>query len=561
MQPKRRRKKKHFEFGTYDIECDSHGRLLDVGVFYKGDFKIFPDWKSFYEFLVSEKPVLYAHNGGRFDSVGFATWLYRNEIKFTAALKLGRIINLQIGRASLRDSVCLLQASLEQLAQTFEIEGKIQHNYIERMQDLKSENPELYYEYLRRDCELLHDVLTRFDFELKEICDYGNLKVTIGSIAMAIYRKRFKPFEIYLPNPTEKRISRYALRGGRCEIYRSGYIRNVNIFDVNSLYPSMMMMHQFPFRGGVRTSEIVRDGEGKISCGFYRVKFRQMKGRLPILLDDDKRYIFKGEAWATHFELNYLESLGGIIEQVKEGYHYEFTDFIFKSFVKEIYELRRSATDDARKTAYKYLLNNLYGKFSQKDEYEVLRVMTLGDARALLEQGETVIPIIEESDIGLYSVMEKARFNVAFPAISALITAAGRVFLTSVMERYFENLIYCDTDSIHLKDILLESELIDSSSLGKFKPEFIGVSCWYFGKKQYVIEGFKTVQKGIPQSAIPSDFVDSMRTGEAEIAYHSPTLFKTAMRESIENPSQFAKRYKRVIRQRPIRYRNPFLEV
>jgi hypothetical protein len=129
------------------------------------------------------------------------------------------------------------------------------------------------------------------------------------------------------------------------------------------------------------------------------------------------------------------------------------------------------------------------------------------------------------------------------------------------MERYFENLIYCDTDSIHLKDILLESELIDSSSLGKFKPEFIGVNCWYFGKKQYVIEGLKIVQKGIPQNAIPSDFVDSMRTGEAEIAYHSPTLFKTAMKESIENPNQFAKRYKRVIRQRPIRYQNPFLEV
>jgi hypothetical protein len=557
-----KRSKKPFIFGTYDIETDSKGRLLDIGVYYKNEFKVFSSWHEFFDYLLQEKPILYAHNGGRFDVVSFALWLYRNNIKFSASFVNGAIVNLKIGsKISLRDSYRLMRSSLEELTKAFGFEeGKIKHEFIDRMEEFKKKDPKLYYEYLKRDCVLLYEILLRFDAELKQICDYGNLKSTIGAISVEIYKKAFQPFRIYYPNATERRISRFALHGGRCEVYKTGYIEGVNVYDTNSLYPSIMFENKFPFRGGVRVSEIIRDKEGKVACGFYRVRFRQLKGRLPILINDHKQYAFEGWAWATHFELNYLESLGGVIDEVSDGYHYEFTDYIFRDFVDKIFGMRLSSKEQIKREVYKYVLNNLPGKFAQKEEYETLKIMTLEEARNLLEQNKKVFPLVEGEELGVYSVMEKSNCNFrTFPAIFAFITAAGRCFLTGIMEKYFDNVIYCDTDSIHLEKAELEQDLVDPLALGKFKLQHYNVDIWYFGKKQYVIPNIKVVQKGIPKKAIPSNFLDQMlEIGKVDVIYYLPSLFKTAIRQDIENPNAFIQRYKRIIRQPAVFYMNPF---
>lgn len=201
----------------------------------------------------------------------------------------------------------------------------------------------------------------------------------------------------------------------------------------------------------------------------------------------------------------------------------------------------------------------------QRDEIEVMKVLSLSKAREMLNDGKEIMPYLEDSEKGLYIYKEENRFsksNVSFPAIGAMVTAAGRVYLTSVLERYFENAIYCDTDSIHLHNVVLDESYLSNDEIGKFKTEYENVSGYYFGKKQYsIIKNGKilTKQKGIPLKFIPSDYIDKMYNGESvAIEYYSPTKFKTAIRDEIENPNQFLKRIRTVAPQNPIKYSNPF---
>lgn len=553
------------DFAVFDIETDSKGNMLDIGFLFCDQFFTFQNWNDFYEFIKKEKIKIYGHNAGNFDSVSFAIWLFKNNINFKVSLQQSRIINLQFGKVSIRDSFCLLQSSLDNLAKTFGIDSKIKHDFISNMENLKKENSNLYYDYLKRDCEILFEVLQRFDFELKNIYEKSELKLTIGSTALNIYRKKFQTRKIFFPSKIEKDVTRKSVRGGRVEIYKTGKFDNVNIYDVNSLYPAMMLKFKYPIRSSVRVSELIFEN-GIVGTGIYKVEFKQLKNRLPILINEEKQYCFSGIAWTTHHELNYLlNECGGVITKVLEGYYYPYCDYIFSDFVETFYNLRKNTDDQARKNIYKYLLNNLFGKFLQRDEIEVMKVLSLSKAREMLNDGKEIMPYLEDSEKGLYIYKEENRFsksNVSFPAIGSMVTAAGRVYLTSVLERYFENAIYCDTDSIHLHNIVLDESYLSSDEIGKFKTEYENVTGYYFGKKQYsIIKNGKilTKQKGIPLKFIPSDYIDKMYKGESvEIEYYSPTKFKTAIRDEIENPNQFLKRIRTVAPQNPIKYSNPF---
>jgi hypothetical protein len=255
----------------------------------------------------------------------------------------------------------------------------------------------------------------------------------------------------------------------------------------------------------------------------------------------ENEYDFEGFGAYTHTELNEIERLGGKVT-CGAGYYYSETAPIFDDFVNYFYEKKFEATkmsDSARMIFFKWVLNNLYGKFGQRDTVESLQVLTREQSTEALERGAELNEFYRiDSDSAFYDVKSEKKCYTAFPAIACMITASARIVLNRILESC-KNPLYCDTDSIHCQDDLPAKLLGDD--LGKLKVEFLNSFARYGGKKSYEISANKFRQKGIPASAVNAEFFDKLfSNGFVDAEFKRPLLLKSAIRKFGEqSPSMF----------------------
>lgn len=561
---KRKRSGKIF---TLDIETDSNGELVDIG-FYDGErIKYFQDWGKFVDHLdeLSDYSLIYAHNGGGFDYVNMLAYLFRNGVKFEAMLKQSKIFCfwlLDKPHIRFNDSYNIFVSPLDKVAKSFSEIEKIEideSNYSD-MRSFKQRERDLYYRYLERDCVALYQAIIKFKSLVNEIYDIGDLPLSIGGISMRLFIKKFLSEKIITPSLTEKNFTFKAYVGGRCEYLgfgqrdESGYYHNVNGYDFNSHYPAQMIALDFPIRRGVYVSDFVRGRKGKILSGVYTAKFDQRNGRIPLLQTVDGEYDFCGYGVYTHLELNEIERLGGKIE-CSGGYYYSETAPIFEDFVKYFYEKKAEAVsnnDTARTIVYKWILNNLYGKFGQRDTVESLIVLNNDEAADTLRKGHEINEFYRLDDYNaFYDIKSEKQCYTSFPAIACFITANARIVLNRFLEAC-ENPLYCDTDSIHCQDEIPSKFIGDD--LGQLKIEFLNCSARYAGKKSYEIVDKKFVQKGIPSKEVDKKFFDKLFVnGFVEAEFKRPLLLKSAIRKiETQSPSEFVKFSRTVTLDKPL---------
>ncbi len=568
-KPKRRaRKKDESKICTLDIETDSQGKIIDIG-FYDGErIRYFQTWEKLLQHLESftETTLIYAHNGGGFDYVNLLVYLFGAGIKFEAMLKQSKIFCFWMEeKPHIRfvDSFNIFQSSLEKVTASFAEVEKLEidkSNYSD-MRGFKERERDIYYQYLERDCVSLYQAIIKMKYLVNEIYHLGNLPLSIGGISMRLFQRAFLKEKIVTPSKTEKEFTFNAYVGGRCEYLgfgnhnSNGWYSNVNGYDYNSHYPAQMLANEFPIRRGIYVADFVRDNEGLIENGIYAVKFRQGAGRIPLLQTCEGDYDFEGFGSFTHLELNEIERTGGKVT-CGAGYYYPETAPIFDDFVNYFYGKKLEFTkmsDAARVIFYKWTLNNLYGKFGQRDEVESLKALTRAQADEALESGIEINEFYQIDDNNaFYDVRQEKKCYTSFPAIACMITASARIALNRALESC-KNPLYCDTDSIHCQDVLPKEMLGDD--LGKLKIEFFGTSARYGGKKSYEIQGDKKRQKGIPKDAVTAEFFDSLFTnGKVETNFKRPLLLKSAIRKiDIQSPSMFTPFTRTITRDKSLR--------
>lgn len=538
-----------------DIETDAIGELIDIG-FYDGErIKYFQTWQKFFEHLsiIDVPSLIYAHNGGGFDYVNMLCYLFTNGVKFEAMLKSGKIFclwTLDKPHIKFVDSFNILPTTLEKVAASFAEVEKLEineSNYLD-MRGFKARERDLYYRYLERDCVSLYQAIIKMRNLINEIYLLGNIPLSIGGISMRLFGRAFLSEKIVTPSKAEKDFTFNAYVGGRCEYLgfgecdEQGYYENVNGYDFNSHYPAQMLDAEFPIRRGVYTDSFIRDNNGQIASGIYIAKYKQTNGRIPLLQDCENNYSFEGFGTFTHLELNEIEQTGGKVT-CGCGYYYSETAPIFDEFVNYFFDKRLEAqklSDSARNTFYKLVLNNLYGKFGQRDTVESLQVLSRAQVDAELEKGTELNEFyrIDESS-AFYDVKSEKKCYTSFPAIACMITASARIKLNRILESC-KNPLYCDTDSIHCQDDL-PRELL-GGGLGQLKIEFLNSYARYGGKKSYEIVGDKSRQKGIPKTSVNKEFFDNLfANGFVEASFKRPLLLKSAIRKiDTQSPSMFA---------------------
>lgn len=463
----------------------------------------------FVDFLKAEPEplIVFAHNGGRFDFFYFVE-------HFEKKMRIinGRILQAFLGKHEFRDSFALLPFALEKYQKT-----KIDYQKFTKQN--REANREEIIAYLRTDCVDLHTLVKAF------IEEFGN-KLTVGAAAMAELQKYHTFSKGDAAHDARFREKYYY--GGRVQTFQSGIIEHpVKLFDVNSMYPSVMKHCLHPVGVNLilgdeideKTAFVTVEGEN-----YGAFPKRQENGSLSFS-DGYGTYSvsiheFRAAAETGTFKVAKVKESIGFAEQTS-----------FDLFVDHFYDARNKAKaegDKIHELFYKFILNSGYGKFAQNPEnFSDYYITELGhfppdwhDCNSFCDDEccQLWSPCFishNEYIIWKRPIREENYYNIA---TGASITGAARAQLLRGL-CHASDPIYCDTDSIICTD--LTGVTLSDTSLGAWKLEATGHSAAVAGKKLYAIydEAGSVVKKAHKGARLSGDDIRSIAAG-AEFKYH-----------------------------------------
>lgn len=506
-----------------DIETSPQGEIIAIGFAYQKndgsrEYEYHEDTKSWLksvQYLLRQKDNrkedtkryarIFAHNGANFDYLKmYEDFAYLDAVEdaqyFTAdSTGIGCTFKIKGLKTQLylMDSYRLMPASLAKLGETYATDNRkqavpaeCQHDYLL----FKHKFPVLFCQYLQADVLSLQEIIYKFWCSIyTKFGNIGQLPMTLPALALRAFSKQLQEPLLTPENPKLCAFEREAYKGGLTLCMRTGVYENVNVFDVNSMYPHAMATFEYPssYKGYWTT---VFEPE---SIGLWRASYEQTNKKVPpFLFEENSGAAYNGRGIYTTKELLHLSIIGGVFT-ITEGYVYEEKAPFFRNFVQSVYQDRQNATergDEALAFTLKILLNSLYGKFAQRQMGTKIEWYTYDRLDEYVNAGKST------KIMGDFLVTEEEReVPHVFVAIAAMITANARIDLhrrmCDVINAGFD-VYYCDTDSIHTNGTLQEN-----TGLGGLKLENSGQAA-YAGRKLYAFCDGKIKAKGIGRKQV-----------------------------------------------------------
>lgn len=360
-----------------------------------------------------------------------------------------------------RDSSKKIKGTVEQIAINYNLpilKGKIDYT-MPRDENYQATENEIAY--VHNDTEIVARVLQmQYAKKLTHL--------TSASDTFHLYKefcgKHFNYLYPTLSIETDEFI-RKSYRGGInliADKYKSKLLENVYIYDVNSMYPSVMAYDLLPY--GIPkyfTGKYIDNKAYPLYIQRVKVCCRLKNEHLPTILMPnlwflDEEYLVDTagemlELNLTNLDLDLLFEHYEIFDiKYIDGYMFMGSHKLFKEFIMPLYELKSTSTG-ADKEHYKTLLNGLYGKFASNPKHK------------------RKIPFLKDGVVCFMNT-EMQESDPIYTAVSSFITAYARVHLFKAIYDNFDGFIYCDTDSIHLTHEARNID-IDDKKLGAWKNE------------------------------------------------------------------------------------------
>lgn len=455
------------KIGVFDIEANNWIQFCVLGFYDGEDYKTFKSPKQFLSYIDNPKYEGYrffAHNGGRYDDLFLLDELVTNssyELKMIASG--GKLITIRVRTKkvsyTINDSYSLMPQALKRLTIAFGV--KHLKGEFDFSKKFTAKNPKLL-KYLKSDVFGLYECLMKFYGQ--EFIDIPN--VTIASTALSIFSKRFCDGDLVAMNIEHEDLIRSKFySGGRVECFK-GFGKDLRYYDVNSLYPSVMLEEMPCGNYDVRRSFI------KDKIGFYSVEILGTPDWFisPLLTKSERGTYYvrgRGEYYLSSTTLNYLVKEFGIRFKVNWGIVFKKREYLFNDYVEFFYKMKKNNKGNALYEMAKLALNALYGKLGQKKERESIETYT-----EEISRNGNFREFEEGNEYGLVLVMRNSRSRFILPYLAAYITELGRLrhfsFLNVEPKKHF----YCDTDSIITQSSKLDRFV--SSDIGKlgFVGEF-----------------------------------------------------------------------------------------
>lgn len=461
---------------------------------------------DFIEWCRKNPSTIYFHNL-KFDGEFIIHWLFmhgynwcssRKELKqqsFTTLISdKGQFYSLEICHGfkgmkmvstKLIDSLKIIPFSVEDIAEGWGLPlSKLTINYDEyRSKDHQLTKDEI--DYIHNDVAIIASAL-------KTIFDSGLNEITQGSNALHDFKNIFtkKRFEKDFPILEYDNEIRQSYKGAftYCnKKYRGKDIGPGIVFDVNSLYPSVLYNELMPYGHGVAfEGEYTPDPLYPLYVQMIKCQFELKDGYLPTIqikgsymfnpveyLEDsdgeqvtlcltnvDLKLLFE------HYDVFDYEYCGGWKFRGVKGL---FKDYIDK-WIKEKIDADKAKNKSKRSLA-KLMLNALYGKF------------------ALNPHVQSKMPYMTPDGIIKYRLLEPEVRDPIYIPVGTFTTAYARNKTIRAAQSVYDRFIYADTDSLHLEGTDIPANLnIDPYRLGAWKLEKTFTRARFIRSKCYIEE-------------------------------------------------------------------------
>ena len=479
---------------TIDCETDpfKHGRVPEPfiwGIYDGKEFRHFNTTEKFVGYIRDKHCLLYAHNGGKFDFMFLLNYVNISRVKIIKS----RLVEMQIGKATLRDSWSIIPIALaDYQKQTFDYWKLERHCRRTHM-------PEIV-DYLRSDCRNLYQLVMEYRKQA------GN-RLTIASNALAFSKK----LDINIGKSSKKfdDIFRKFYFGGRCEAFVKGVQNNVDLYDIKSAYPfAMTFQHptgiDFTYSDDISKFDNERLQKCFIdiechSCGAFPI--RERNGLY--FPHDFNRYFVTGWEFTTAIRYNLIHDI--VIHGVYEFYNtIDFIPYVAHWFTHK--EEAHRKKDKANTIIGKIMLNSLYGKLCQNPTtYKDYKIMPGGSE---IEEGWNLESEFGDKEIhsrpvlydlqmrhGLEWIHKPIYYNVA---TGASITGYVRAMLLDTIHRVGAgNALYVDTDCLFVKSNGASANIETGSQLGQWDWKGRADAFYCAGRKLYGAELVEGPEKGI----------------------------------------------------------------
>lgn len=455
-----------------------------------------------------ENTKIFFHNA-KFDCEFIFYWLFKNGYvhtnekrmqagEFTTLITdMGTFFQMKIcyhvqGKhryiMTIQNSLNLINSSVERIAKDYKFpitKGEIDYN---------KPRPVNYYlqadevDYLRRDCEIIARALLIFKSQ-------ALTKMTIASNALDKYKKTYFKndchFLDYFPqlDSAIDTFCRNAYKGGYT--YCSPRTQHMDIadglvFDVNSLYPSVMSEKMLPYgKPEYYEGDYIKNADYPLYIQRFSCSFELKNAHLPTLqLKNNSRFL----------STEYLKSSGGdVIEITLTSVdlklffeHYNVYDFVpldgfmfqgrsdlFTDYIdywnNEKIQAQKENNPSGRAIA-KLMLNSLYGKFGTSPK------------------ANRKTPFLHDNESIGYTTERGEMKDTIYIPIASFITAWARYKTITTAQSLYDRFLYADTDSLHLSGLEMPNIEIDKTELGKWCHESTFTRARFIGQKRYIEE-------------------------------------------------------------------------
>lgn len=419
-----------------------------------------------------------------------------------------------VSKVTFQDSLKLIPLSVDQIAKSFKMEiSKLEidyksHDYLPEGSPLTKEEED----YIKNDVKIVATAIEYFHSQ-------GLNKMTIGSCALEEYKKLIskRNFNRYYPTPEYHDDVKQSYKGGFTYLnpkFKGKEIKNGVVFDVNSLYPSVMYgcdNEYLPFgtpiffKGKYKDDLVYPLYTQMITC-----QFQIKKGKIPTI-QIKHGFGFKGNEYLTNsgdspvtLVLNNVD-LKLFFEQYEvynltyeSGWKFKASkgNGLFGKYIDKWSNNKIQAKLDGNHGLYlisKLFLNSLYGKFGSSNKVK------------------SKIPYLGEDDIIHFTTSDEVEKDGVYIAMASFITSYARLKTITAAQKVMDNynqgkskieFVYADTDSLHLysPDFEIPDYLdIDDTKLGAWKFESKFNRAKFLRQKCYIENSSEDVKNPNPE--------------------------------------------------------------
>ena len=375
--------------------------LCEVGDVEDDKIKVGNNIDSFMkEVMKLKNPKIYFHNL-KFDGHFILSWAFKNGYKFDfEGTKESKTINVLISnmnafykielihrkrnkgyvKTTFYDSLKKLPFSVDKIGDAFNLDYlkvKVDEEFYLRYRDENHVLTDEEIMYIKNDVRVMSQAL-QIQF------NQGLTKMTNGSDALADYKdtigKMFKHWFPVLDLELNSMILS-AYRGGwtyASDLFKGKEVANGLVFDVNSLYPSVMYSKKMPYGEPLFfEGKYQEDKEYDLYIQEFSCEFKLKENKLPTIQvkGHTNRYpaneylkesIGETTLYLTNVDLKlFFDHYDVYNIDWKCGLKFRSKNDMFKDYIDKWAEIKENSVGAIRELA-KLMLNSLYGKFGTK---------------------------------------------------------------------------------------------------------------------------------------------------------------------------------------------------